>query len=90
MADSTVTEIGRITRKAIVGALKSSGEKAQAIVETTTDLVKATIGAVSDFTVAVQKTAGEIVTGTIEAAADVGEDIATVIKVLNEANKKRR
>jgi hypothetical protein len=54
MVDSTVTEIGRITRKAIVGALKSGGEKAQEIVETTADLVKATVGDVGEFTVALQ------------------------------------
>ena len=51
MVESTLTAIGRVTKKAVVGALKGTGEKAQAIVETTADLVKVTIERVGDFTV---------------------------------------
>jgi hypothetical protein len=53
--ESALTAIGRVTKKAVIGALKSTGEKAQAIVETTADLVKVTIEGVSDFTVAIEK-----------------------------------
>jgi hypothetical protein len=72
MAESTLTAIGRVTKKAIIGALKGTGEKSQTIVETTADLVKVTIEGVGDFTVAVEKRAGEIVSGAIEAATEVG------------------
>jgi ferritin-like metal-binding protein YciE len=37
MVESTLTAIGRITKKAVIGAIKGSGEKAQAIMETTAD-----------------------------------------------------
>ena len=78
--ESTLTEIGRVTKKAVTGALKGTGEKAQAIVETTADLVKVTIGGVGDFTVATEKRVGEIVSGAIEAATEVGGDLFTIIK----------
>jgi len=35
MVESTLTAIGRVTKKAVIGALKGTGEKAQAIVGTT-------------------------------------------------------
>ena len=55
MVESTLTEIGRVTKNAVIGAIKGSGEKAQAIAETTADLVKGTIEGVGDFTVAIEK-----------------------------------
>jgi hypothetical protein len=80
MVESTLTAIGRVTKKAVIGALKGTGEKAQAIVETTADLVKVTIGGVGDFTVATEKKGAEIVSGAIEAANEVGGDLFMTIK----------
>ena len=80
MEESTLTAIGRVTKKAVIGALKSTGEKAQLIVETTTDLVKMTVEGVGDFTVAVERRAGEIVLGAIEAAREAGGDLFATIK----------
>jgi hypothetical protein len=80
MVESTLTAIGRVTKKAVIGALKSTGENPQVIVETTADLVKVTIDEVGDFTVAVEKRAGEIVSGAIEAATEVGGDLFMTIK----------
>ena len=75
MVESTLTAIGRVTKKAVIGALKGTGEKAQAIVETTADLVKVTSEGVGDFTVAIEKRGGEIVSGAIEAATEAGGDL---------------
>jgi hypothetical protein len=49
-------------------------------VETTADLVKVTIEEVGDFTVAIERRVGEIVSGTIEAATEVGGDVFMTIK----------
>ena len=38
--ENTLTAMGRVTKKAVIGAVKGTGDKAQAIVETTADLVK--------------------------------------------------
>ncbi|MBW2333435.1 MAG: hypothetical protein JRF08_08470 [Deltaproteobacteria bacterium] len=43
MVESTLTAIGRVAKEAVTGALKGTGENAQAIMKTTTDLVKVTI-----------------------------------------------
>jgi hypothetical protein len=51
MVERTLAAIGRVTKKAFVGALKGTGEKAQAIVETTADPVKVTIVGVGNFMV---------------------------------------
>jgi hypothetical protein len=80
MVKSTLTEIGRVAKKAVIGALKGTGEKSQAIVETTADLVKLTIEEVGDFTVVIEKRAGEIASGSIEAATEVGGDLFMTIK----------
>ena len=80
MVESTLTAIGRVTKKAVIGAIKGTGEKAQAIVETTADLVKVTIGEVGDFTVAIEKRAGEIVSGALDATTEVGGDLFMTIK----------
>jgi hypothetical protein len=69
--ENTLTEIGRVTKGAVIGAMKGSGEKAQAIVETTADLVKVTIEGVGDHTAAIQKRVGENVSGAIEATTEV-------------------
>ena len=80
MVESTLTELGRVTKKAVIGAIKGTGEKTQAIVETTADLVKVKIGGVGDFTVALEKRGGEIFSGAIEAANEVGGDIFMTIR----------
>ena len=80
MVESALTAIGRVTKKAVIGALKSTGEKAQAIVETTADLVKVTTEGVGDFTVAIEKRGGEILSGAIEAATEVGGDLSMTMK----------
>lgn len=80
MPESTLTAIGRVTKNAVIGALRGTGERARSIVETTADLVKVTIGGVGDFTVAIEKRAGEIVLGAIEAANEVGGDSFMTIK----------
>jgi hypothetical protein len=80
MVESTLTAISRVTKKAVIGAIKGTGETAQAIVETTADMVKVTIGEVGDFTVAIEKKGGEIVSGAIEAANEVGGDAFMTIK----------
>ncbi len=80
MVESTLTAIGRVTKKAVIGAFKGTGDKAQAIVETTADLVKVTIGGVDDFTLALEKKVGEIASGAIEAATEVGGDVSMTIK----------
>jgi hypothetical protein len=80
MVESTLTAIGRVTKKAVIGALKGTGNKAQAIVETTADLVKVTTEGVGDFTAATEKKAGEIVSGAIVAATEVGGDLFMTIK----------
>jgi hypothetical protein len=41
--ESTIIAIGRFTKKAIIGAFKSTGEKAQSIVVTTADMVQVTL-----------------------------------------------
>jgi hypothetical protein len=82
MVESTLTAIGRITKKAVIGAMKGTGEKAQAIMETTADLAKVTIDEVGDFTVAIEKRAGEIVPGAIEGAIEVGGDLFMTIKLM--------
>lgn len=51
-----------------------------AIVKTTADLVKVTIEEVDDFTVALEKRVGEIASGAIEAATEVGGDVSMTIK----------
>jgi hypothetical protein len=79
MVESTLTAIGRVTKKAVIGALKGTGEKAQAIVETTADLVKVTIGGVGDFTVDIEKRGEEIVSGAIEASTEAGGDLFMTI-----------
>ena len=80
MVESTLTAIGRVTKKAVIGALKGTGEKAQNIMQTTADLVKLTIEEAEDFTVALEKRAGEIASGAIEAAAEVDGDLFMTIK----------
>ena len=80
MLENTLTEIGRVTKKAVVGALEGAGVKAQDIVDTTANLVKETIKGVGDFTVAIEKKGGEIVSGAIEAATEVGGDSFMTIK----------
>jgi hypothetical protein len=80
MVESTLTAIGRVTKKAVMGALKGTGEKAQAIVETTADLVRVTVEGVGDFTVAIEKRGEEIASGANEAATEVGEDLFMTIK----------
>jgi hypothetical protein len=80
MVESTLTAIGRVTKKAVIGALKGTGEKAQGIVETTADLLKVTIEGVNDFTAATEKRVGEIVSGAVEAATEVGGDLFMTIK----------
>ncbi len=80
MVENKLTAIGRVTKKAVIGALKSTGEKAQAIVETTADLVKVTNEGVGDFTVAIEKRVGEILSGAIEAATEAGGDLFITIK----------
>jgi hypothetical protein len=52
-------------------------------VETTADLVKVTTEGVGDFTVAIEKSGGEIVSGAIEAATEVGGDLFMTIKALS-------
>jgi hypothetical protein len=97
MVKSTLTEIGRVAKKAVIGALKGTGEKSQAIVETTADLVKLTIEEVGDFTVVIEKRAGEIVSGgdlfmtikstvygIVKAGSDVGADVATTAVAATE------
>jgi len=49
-------------------------------VKTTADLVKVTIEEVDDFTVALEKRVGEIASGAIEAATEVGGDVSMTIK----------
>jgi hypothetical protein len=80
MAESTLTEIGRVTKKAIIGAFKGTGARAESIAETSAELVKATIGEIGDVTVASEKRAGDIVTGAIEGATEMGEDVFMTIK----------
>ena len=80
MVESTLTEIGRVTKNAVIGALKGTGEKAQAIVGATADLVKGTIEGVGDFTVAIEKRVEEILSGAIEGATEVGGDLFMTIK----------
>ena len=80
MEESKLTTIGRVSKKAVIGALKGTGEKAQNIMETTADLLKLSIEGVSDFTVAVEKRGGEIVSGAIEAASEAGGDLFMTIK----------
>jgi len=80
MVESTLTAMGRVTKKAVIGALKGTGEKAQAISETTADLVKVTIEEAGDFTVAIEKRVGEIASGVVEAATEVGGDLFMTIK----------
>jgi hypothetical protein len=63
MVESTLTAIGGVTKNAVIGALKGTGEKAQAIVEATADLVKVTIHGADDSTVVIQRRVGEIVSG---------------------------
>jgi len=70
MEESTLTEIGRVTKKAVIRALKGTGAKAESIAETSADLVKATIEGVGDFTVAIERRVREIVTGAIEGAKE--------------------
>jgi hypothetical protein len=45
--------------------------------------VKVTTEGVGDFTVAIEKSGGEIVSGAIEAATEVGGDLFMTIKALS-------
>lgn len=82
MAGSTLTAIGRVTKKAFIGVLNGTYEKEQAIVETTADLVKVTIDGVSDFTFVIDKRVGEIMSGAIEATTEIGGDLLMTIKCI--------
>jgi len=74
MEEHLLTAIYRATEKAIIGAIKTTGDKAKAIRETTGDLLKVTIEGATDITLAIEKKVGEIIAGAIGAATEVGED----------------
>lgn len=80
MVESTLTEIGRVTKKAVIGALKDTGAKAESITETSADLVKATIEGVGDFTAAIEKRVGDIVTGAVEAGDQMGTETSRALR----------
>ena len=80
MVGNTLTDIGKVTKRAVIGAFKGTGARAESIAETSAELVKATIGEIGDFTVAIEKRAGDIVTGAIEGATEMGEDVFMTIK----------
>ena len=80
MADLSLYAIGRAAKNAVIGAIKTTGDTAEAIVESSLDLLKVTVESVTEVTVAAEKGAAQIVTGAIGAEVDVGEDVATTIK----------
>jgi hypothetical protein len=80
MEKSRLTKIGRTAKRAVIGAIKGTGETAEAIVETTRDLLRVSLDGVAEIAVATEKAAGQIVAGAIEASVEVGGDVMLAVK----------
>ena len=80
MIKSTFSSISRISKKAIIGTIWSTEDKAQSIIETTADLLKVTIKGKGDLTAIVERIGAEIVLGAVAAANEIGVDLNMTIK----------
>ena len=73
MGGFSLTEIGRSAKMAVIGAIKSTGDTAEAVLEAARDLLLVSVEGVAQVTVAVEKGVAQIVVGAIAAAGETGE-----------------
>ena len=80
MSKFSLNAIGRATKMAVIGAIKSTGDTAGAIIAASRDVLLVTVDGVIKVAVAAEKGVTQIVTGAVDAASEMGEDVLMTIK----------